>query len=381
MHASCVAVVRPAAARAQDKKRHGNWHEPAQQARFVRPVYLGGHRVKIAELCKSTIIRGGDKLALPGGKGLPYFPLDTELDDKFELIEAEFGLTGFAVIIKLFQRIYAKGFYCEWTEEVALLFAKRIGVGGNVVSPGISSGVPSLSIKGGGGVLEKKEVAPLFASAGGGVVSEIVVASIKRGIFDEEMFNKYSILTSKGIQERYFDATKRRKHFEIDGAYLLVSGDKIPNNVYINAENVDRKRKNVNRNEQRRGEESKGEENNLSCPESPDGEPEREKGGKGKKTFAHDSIPYKAAKYIADKMREHSPNDLSIRPDNLEKSLQSWADEMDKAIRIDKRNVDELRQVLQFSQTDNFWKMNVKSGAKFRKQYDMMRGKMEMCDD
>ena len=38
--------------------------------------------------------------------GLEYFPLDVVLDDKFELIEAEFGLTGFAVIVKLFQKIY-----------------------------------------------------------------------------------------------------------------------------------------------------------------------------------------------------------------------------------------------------------------------------------
>ncbi|MBQ4336486.1 MAG: NAD-binding protein, partial [Lentisphaeria bacterium] len=38
-------------------------------------------------------------------KGLDWFPLDTRLDDKFELIEAEFGAAGFAVVIKLLQRI------------------------------------------------------------------------------------------------------------------------------------------------------------------------------------------------------------------------------------------------------------------------------------
>ena len=35
--------------------------------------------------------------------GIPYFPLDCELDSKFELIEAEFGLQGFAVVVKLLQ--------------------------------------------------------------------------------------------------------------------------------------------------------------------------------------------------------------------------------------------------------------------------------------
>ena len=67
--------------------------------------------------------------------GIPYFPLDVQLDSKFELIEAEFGLTGFGVVVKLFQMIYGQdGYYIEWTNEVALLFAKRIGLGGSVVS-------------------------------------------------------------------------------------------------------------------------------------------------------------------------------------------------------------------------------------------------------
>ena len=36
--------------------------------------------------------------------GINYFPLNVHLDDKFELIEAEFGLKGFAIVVKLFQR-------------------------------------------------------------------------------------------------------------------------------------------------------------------------------------------------------------------------------------------------------------------------------------
>ena len=77
-----------------------------------------------------------------GKSGIPYFPLDVELDEKMELIEAEYGLTGYAVILKLLQRIYGgHGYYIHWTYEVALLFAKRIGVGGSVVSEIIEAAV------------------------------------------------------------------------------------------------------------------------------------------------------------------------------------------------------------------------------------------------
>ena len=131
-------------------------------------------------------------MARPMKDGVEYFPLDVSLDEKFELIEAEFGLTGFAVVVKLYQKIYQHGYYCEWTNEVALLFSHRIGLGGNVVS-------------------------------------EIVNASIRRGIFDESMFDKYHILTSRGIQERYFEAVIRRKCVKVKKAYLLVNVTQILN--------------------------------------------------------------------------------------------------------------------------------------------------------
>ena len=132
----------------------------------------------------------------PQKAGVDYFPLDVENDDKLDLIEAEFGLTGFAVIVKLYQRIYKLGYYCEWNDEVALLFGKRLGTGGKAVS-------------------------------------EIVSAAIRRKLFDEEIYRKYGVLTSRGIQKRYFEIVARRKNVEVEQRYLLVSRDLIPVNVNI----------------------------------------------------------------------------------------------------------------------------------------------------
>ena len=130
--------------------------------------------------------------------GLDYFFFDVYCDDKLKLIEAEFGLKGFAVIVKLWQRIYAeRGYYCEFDEEVALLFADSVR---------------------------------LSSSA----VSEIVRAAIKRGIFDGELYDKYKILTSHGIQKRYMDGTDKRVRVDIDGRYLLLSLPEINENVHIN---------------------------------------------------------------------------------------------------------------------------------------------------
>lgn len=156
--------------------------------------------------------------------GINYFPLDVHLDDKFELIEAEFGLTGFAVVVKIFQKIYgSQGYYCEWTNDVALLFSKNIGLGCSAVS-------------------------------------EIVRASIKRGIFDKTLYDKYSVLTSKGIQTRYFEVVNRRKKVEVKKEYLLIKLDQKTKNVYILSENADISSKNAYIFEQRKEKERKGKE-------------------------------------------------------------------------------------------------------------------------
>ena len=62
-------------------------------------------------------------MARPLKEGIDYFSLDCYMDDKIRMIQAEFGLKGFAIIVKLWQMIYREhGYYCEWNEERELLF-------------------------------------------------------------------------------------------------------------------------------------------------------------------------------------------------------------------------------------------------------------------
>lgn len=163
------------------------------------------------------------------GTGISYFPIMCQLDDKFELLEAEFGLKGFAVVVKLLQRIYGEnGYYCDWTKEVELLFTRKLGL-----------------------------------SIGDNSVSEIVKSATKRGIFNQDIYSKYGVLTSKGIQKRYLEITSRRKKVELKNEYLLIPYTQIPSNVCIIEEND-----NILNNidyifEQRKGKESKVKESKV----------------------------------------------------------------------------------------------------------------------
>ena len=156
--------------------------------------------------------------------GLDYFRLDCHLDTKFELIEAEFGLKGFAVVVKLYQRIYGEqGYYCEWDDDVALVFGAKTHLGASVVS-------------------------------------EIVNAAIKRGLFDRDKFDKYHILTSTGIQKWYFDSIGRRERVEVKKEYLCISDSNLPKNVNINPISVSRNDDNGYRNPHSTVQDSIGEE-------------------------------------------------------------------------------------------------------------------------
>lgn len=57
------------------------------------------------------------------------------------------------------------------------------------------------------------------------------------------------------------------------------------------------------------------------------------------------------------------------------KSLQGWALEADRLMRLDKRPFDEAWQLAQWCQQDSFWCSNILSMASFRKQYDKLKRK------
>ena len=152
---------------------------------------------------------------------LPYFSLDVNQNDKVQLLEAEFGLKGFALYIHLLQQIYGgKGYYTLWNKDVELLFAKKNNVGR-------------------------------------GFVSEIVQSCLRRGIFDNDLYSQYGVLTSKEIQDSYFYACKRRKGVKVISEILLSDPYVHINDDNIIRENVDIIAENVNTKGQRKENKSK----------------------------------------------------------------------------------------------------------------------------
>jgi len=167
-------------------------------------------------------------MSRPIKAGIDYFPLDVIMDEKVELIDAKYGNAGFGVLIKLYQSIYRNGYFIELDDEKLLLLKNRLHVDLDFLTQFLND-------------------------------------CMRWKIFDAYLYEKYQIITSKGIQKRYIEITKRRKEKTFIDDFLLISDGYGNNenivNVNINSKNVCNNSKNDDIKKQRKEKESKGKEN------------------------------------------------------------------------------------------------------------------------
>lgn len=125
-------------------------------------------------------------MARPQKIGLDYFPLDVDFfeDEKILAISGEFAVKGEIIALRLLCEIYQNGYFVKWSE---LLKNKMARLGG----------------------------------LSAGLIEEVVIKLVKYGFFDESLFCEHKVLTSHGIQKRFFEAVKRRKDVNFS-EFLLI---------------------------------------------------------------------------------------------------------------------------------------------------------------
>lgn len=129
-------------------------------------------------------------------EGVGYFSFDTDFfhtDKKIKMIKSEFGAKGVIILIHTLCAIYSdKGYYMKWGEDDCYLASDDLGCD---CSPNL--------------------------------IGEVINRCVKRGIFDEEVFNAFGVLTSHGIQIRFLKAAAKRERISIIEEYALFSLDEL----------------------------------------------------------------------------------------------------------------------------------------------------------
>lgn len=128
-------------------------------------------------------------MSRPDKIGLDYFPLDVDFfeDEKIGAISGEFGLKGEITVIRLLCAVYRNGYFALWEDKLKMKLLKGL--------PGVSEDL----------------------------LEQIVNRLVRWEIFDKNLFDSVRVLTSQGIQRRFFAATRRRRHMGLVKEYLLVN--------------------------------------------------------------------------------------------------------------------------------------------------------------
>jgi hypothetical protein len=143
-------------------------------------------------------------LARPTTKGITYFPVDVNFDGKIKLFIADEGAEGIGILVTIWQLIYQnEGYFIENNDDLVKLI--RL----NTMSD-----------------LE--------------IIRRVIQSLLARNVFSKTKENKYKILTSKGIQSRYFDAAKQKKTVNVHENYLCMGVIRRDNwvSMHGNATNV-----------------------------------------------------------------------------------------------------------------------------------------------
>ena len=162
-------------------------------------------------------------MARPISKGISYYPLDVDFMQNLKIrkVIQACGPNSIAIIMLLLGNIYGdEGYYMRWDEDVCFLITEALGV------------------------------KDMYAR-------EVVKKCLQVELFDENLFNEYKIITSKGIQSRFFEITKRRKNNHVIREYLLVNVAETDINVAETNVNANNNEVNASKSTQSKVKESK----------------------------------------------------------------------------------------------------------------------------
>ncbi|MEA1849233.1 DUF4373 domain-containing protein [Chryseobacterium sp. MHB01] len=136
--------------------------------------------------------------------GLEYFPFDTKFFNNIKVRKLIKYQGGRSIVIYacLLCNIYEKGYYMLWDDEIPFLVSEKTG----------------------------------FEE---GYIKEVIKCCFSVGLFDKNLYEKFKVVTSKGIQKRYDTICKISKRKNQIEEFSLINSEEMPissEEISINSE-------------------------------------------------------------------------------------------------------------------------------------------------
>ncbi|MBX4266583.1 phage replication initiation protein [Clostridium estertheticum] len=91
----------------------------------------------------------------------------------------------------------------------------------------------------------------------------------------------------------------------------------------------------------------------------------KKKGAKKSKTFLSDSDEYRLSTYLFNFIKK---NNVQAKEPNMQK----WSKGFDSILRLDNRNIEDIKKIIVFSQKNEFWYKNILSPEKLRIHFEKL---------
>jgi hypothetical protein len=203
------------------------------------------------------------------------------------------------------------------------------------------------------------------------LIGEVINRCVKRGIFNEEVFNAFGVLTSHGIQIRFLKAAAKREKIKIIEEYALFSLEELKEGMRVKVTFLKLKDASLSEKVTISGEKGaslpikkvkKSKVNNIIVEAPPKPEP-------ATASFTDDSFEVRCVKLLIDSCLKSFPNSKVPRTSS---EINKWAVEIERMKRLDGRTEEEIMQALNYAVTDSFWQTNIRSTKKFREKFETL---------
>lgn len=263
------------------------------------------------------------------GWSVDIFDSDTKID---KLLDAQ-GWIGFSVYFYLCQRAFgSEGYFYRWGYDDCASTARKMGCG-----------------------------------IGSGTIREVVGYCLQIDLFNQRAFDRWGVLTSRGIQRSYWAVASTRRDRTVYKELWLLQDDECKGVVFVpffsdmsetndhsQATNGDMSATNDT---VVKGSKVKGSKEDIVAPPQ---EPA---------TIQDETFEIECVDKLIKSILEQLPNAKIPKTD---REKQKWVNEIERMQRLDKRSREQISQALDYAIKSSFWKANIRSAGKFREKFETL---------
>ncbi len=208
-------------------------------------------------------------------------------------------------------------------------------------------------------------------------VSETVDYCLQISLFDKGRFDEWQILTSRGIQRRYWCVLQRRRVKKVYQEFWLLEDNECPGIVKVSLKTNLRDAKShlhdADTHSQSTDRESKVKKskyyNIVAASGKTDAPDARKRQQDSHSLYEPSEFELWCVDYLIQSLLDDLPNQRVPRTDAEKKK---WAVHIERMQRIDKLSMEQIRETLIWAMQDDFWRTNIRSTGKFREKFQTL---------